>query len=120
MDGAQRGRLLRRVRTAARTFAERANCEPAFLDGYRADPVGTLRALQLPEIAISDALRESGFTEPEVVGYLAGALAHAGPADAEIESFVLAECGFTCLWTAGPPYLSAGNSPAAAGPEVVE
>jgi hypothetical protein len=105
MASSERGRLVRRVRNAARTFAARASCDPAFMDGYRADPVGTLQALGMPAIAISDALRESGFAEPEVVGYLAWALASRGLVAAELEPFVLAECGFTCLWTAGPPQI---------------
>src|SRR5687768_12430715 len=63
-------RLAEQVRTASRAFVEQAGSNPHFLRGYHADPVGVLRALGMPEIAIADALRETGYAELEVTGFI--------------------------------------------------
>jgi hypothetical protein len=96
-------RLAERVRTASRAFVEQASGDPDFLPRYRADPIGVLRALGMPEIAIADALRETGYAELEVTGFIAGLPALEGSLDGAAGPSILAECGFTCLWTAGPP-----------------
>jgi hypothetical protein len=96
-------RLAERVRSAARTFVEQAGSDPDFIGRYRADPIGVLRAVGMPEIAIADALRETGYAEPEVAGFIAGMPSLQGSLDVVADPAILAECGFTCLWTAGPP-----------------
>ncbi|MBI2762123.1 MAG: hypothetical protein HYX51_11940 [Chloroflexi bacterium] len=92
----------RRRRRLRRAGGQRPRLPPY----YRADPVGALRAVGVPEIAIADALRETGYAEPEVAGFVAGFPALTGSLPPDIDPAILAECGFTCLWTAGPPLSS--------------
>src|SRR3954468_22245049 len=96
-------RLDARVRDAARAFVERARRDPEFVTLFRSDPVGAFRLSGMPAIAIGDALRETGHEEREVVGFMSGALATRAQELSTIEPFVLAECGFTCLWTSSGP-----------------
>jgi hypothetical protein len=112
MKSGHRG-LAAQIRVAAGVFVERAGSDPAFLPYYRADPVGALRAAGVPEIAIVDALRETGYAEPDVAGFIAGFPALAGSLPPDGDPAILAECGFTCLWTTGP-LLPSGDG---AGPD---
>jgi hypothetical protein len=95
-------RLAEDVRRAARAFVEQSERDPDFLARYRADPVAVLRTLGLPEIAIADALRETDYAEPEVIGFVTGFPSLPAPLSVDADPAILAECGFTCLWTAGP------------------
>jgi hypothetical protein len=96
-------RLTERVRAVAEEFRRRAGQDPAFVAAYHADPVGALQALGMPEIGIVDALRETGCTEDEVSGFLAGRLdmlGALGPGQVGVfDPGALMECGLTCLFT---------------------
>jgi hypothetical protein len=112
MSGHQR--LAQDVRRAARAFVEQSERDPDFLSRYRADPVGVLRALGLPEIAIADALRETDYAEPEVIGFVADFPGLHTQLAVDADPAILAECGFTCLWTGAPPSLLTGDGGAPA------
>ena len=67
MDYTEFEKTLQHVRTTARGLAERVNTDQAFKEQVLSDPSGTLTGAGLPEVAVSDFLRETGLGE--VAGY---------------------------------------------------
>jgi len=80
MDYTEFEKTLQHIRTTARGLADRVRDDQSFKDQVLNDPNGTLTAAGLPEIAVSDFLRETELGE--VAGY---------------SSFV---CSLTCSVTA--------------------
>lgn len=67
MDYTEFEKTLQHVRTTARGLAERVNTDQAFKEQVLSDPSSTLTSAGLPEVAVSDFLRETGLGE--VAGY---------------------------------------------------
>lgn len=60
-------KTLQHIRTTARGLADRVRDDQAFKEQVLHDPSGTLTAAGLPDIAVSDFMRETGLGE--VAGY---------------------------------------------------
>lgn len=69
MDYTEFEKTLQHIRTTARGLATRVQEDPAFKEQVVSNPSATLTAAGLPEIAVSDFLRETELGE--VAGYVA-------------------------------------------------
>lgn len=67
MDYTEFEKTLQHVRTTARSLAERVNTDQAFKEQVLSNPSSALTSAGLPEVAVSDFLRETGLGE--VAGY---------------------------------------------------
>ncbi len=67
MDYTEFEKTLQHIRTTARGLADRVHDDQSFKEQVLNDPSGTLTSAGLPEIAVSDFLRETGLGE--VAGY---------------------------------------------------
>lgn len=67
MDYTEFEKTLQHIRTTARGLADRVRDDQAFKEQVLQDPSGTLTAAGLPNIAVSDFMRETGLGE--VAGY---------------------------------------------------
>ncbi|MBA2392228.1 MAG: hypothetical protein H0V70_05725 [Ktedonobacteraceae bacterium] len=67
MDYTEFEKTLQNIRSTARDLADRVQQDPAFKEQVLDDPSKTLTAAGLPEIAVSDFMRETELGE--VAGY---------------------------------------------------
>lgn len=67
MDYTEFEKTLHHIRATARGLADRVKGDQAFKEQVLQDPSATLTAAGLPEIAVSDFMRETGLGE--VAGY---------------------------------------------------
>jgi len=63
------------TRAAADKLKGRLKSDPAYVKQYQQDPVGTLLETGMPPEGVIDVLREEGFTDQDVAGFLAPQLA---------------------------------------------
>lgn len=56
------------VKATTQRIADKAKSDAAFADRLKADPIATLQAEGMPDVAIAESLKRWGI-EPEVSGY---------------------------------------------------
>jgi hypothetical protein len=64
--------LVQQGRTAIDTVAQRVKSEPGFAARFKEEPVAVLLEVGAPTEGLGDILRETGFGDQDVSGYLSG------------------------------------------------